>query len=463
MTPLLAQRPRQDRQFERLYRKHAADVYRYALAVLRNPADAEDVTQTTFMNAYRAFRRGERPQAPKNWLIAIAHNVCRQRFRQESRRPNEVELIEELAPAAAEDGERYSAEDIQRALGLLQFNQRSALVMRELEGRSYAEIAAILGLTVGAVETLIFRARRALREQLEGSLSCEEAELALSRAADGVLPRAEKGALRAHLRECKECATTARRMRAQRSALKALGAAPLPGSLVGWVSGWLGGGAAAGSSAVAVKAAAVTAAGLLVAGGGIEGKQLVERRPAAVPRQDARAAATSKPRPAPVRRVVASATPAQSVQSIQAVHGAPAALVVQERKHQKGASAEQDHPSTGQGSGRDDDAPPAGVDQGEDEGADHGHVSQPQTDGREGKQHETREAKSQDKSRRQRAEARADTDAGTDTAAGASVEPPQRPQERRQAPDRACDKARRRLLGPRGREGRIQTRRGRLS
>src|SRR5438876_4757327 len=140
MTPLLAQRPRPDRSFERLYKRHSGDVYRYALAVLRNQADAEDVTQTTFMNAYRAYSRGEHPRTPKNWLIAIAHNVCRQRFRQAARRPSEVELDDGVAAFIPED-EGPSAEDIRRALGELAFNQRAALVMRELEGRSYAQIA----------------------------------------------------------------------------------------------------------------------------------------------------------------------------------------------------------------------------------------------------------------------------------------------------------------------------------
>src|SRR3954463_6537496 len=107
MTPLQLQSRATDRGFERLYRRHAPDVYRYALAVLRNPDDAEDVTQTTFMNAYRAFQRGDRPEARRNWLIAIAHNVCRQRFRQASRRPNEVEFVEETAPAPEEVEERY--------------------------------------------------------------------------------------------------------------------------------------------------------------------------------------------------------------------------------------------------------------------------------------------------------------------------------------------------------------------
>src|ERR671935_1003379 len=96
MTPILA-RQKPDRSLERLYKKHAGDVYRYALVVLRNRADAEDVTQTTFMNAYRALERGERPNAPHNWLIAIAHNVCRQRFRQAARRPSEVAFDDDVA------------------------------------------------------------------------------------------------------------------------------------------------------------------------------------------------------------------------------------------------------------------------------------------------------------------------------------------------------------------------------
>src|ERR687886_209265 len=206
MAPLLAQRARADRAFEKLYQRYVGDVYRYALVVMRNRDDAEDVTQTTFMNAYRAFARGERPRTPQNWLIAIAHNVCRQRFRQAARRPNELPLEEDVPDGFADEEAGPTAEDIRRALGHLAFNQRAALVMRELEGRSYAEIAEILDLSPSAVETLIFRARRALREQLETSLTCGEAELAISRQLDGRLSRREKGALRAHLRQCSECA-----------------------------------------------------------------------------------------------------------------------------------------------------------------------------------------------------------------------------------------------------------------
>src|SRR5215831_18850799 len=302
MTPLLA-RQRPDRAFERLYRKHAGDVYRYALVVLRNEADAEDVTQTTFMNAYRALERGEKPRAPQNWLIAIAHNVCRQRFRQTQRRPNEVELNEELAEAYVED-DPVSAEDIRRALGHLAFNQRAALVMRELEGRSYQEIAEILGLSVSAVETLIFRARRALREQLEEGITCREAELAISKQLDQRLSRQDKGALRAHLRECDDCAGFARSQRAQRGALKALGAIPLPGSLAGLFGG--GGGAAVGGG-LAFKAAALTAGALVATGVSYEG---VRHEVLQKPHAAAAAASTAHHRANPVASKRATATTA---------------------------------------------------------------------------------------------------------------------------------------------------------
>src|ERR687886_1032878 len=259
MAPLLAQRARSDRAFEKLYERHVGDVYRYALVVMRNQADAEDVTQTTFMNAYRAFARGERPQTPQNWLIAIAHNVCRQRFRQLQRRPNELPLEEEDAAQIVPDDDAPTAEDIRRALSHLAFNQRAALVMRELEGRSYAEIAEVLDLSTSAVETLIFRARRALREQLEGGLTCTEAEFAISRQLDGRLPRRDKGALRAHLRECEDCARFARSQRAQRSAIRSLALIPLPPSLSSFF-GHGGGAAAAGTGAAAGAGLATKAA-----------------------------------------------------------------------------------------------------------------------------------------------------------------------------------------------------------
>ena len=230
MTSLLAQRTRTDRAFERLYRKHVLDVYRYALVLLRSPEDAEDVTQATFLNAYRAFVQGERRRATRKWLLGIAHEICSRRERQESSRPEHVELGD-AAEQAVPDEAGPTAAEVSRALGRLAFNQRAALVMREIEGRPYQEIAEILDVSVGGVESLVFRARRALREQLEGALTCHEAERAISRQLDGRLPRSQRGALRAHIRACGDCSSFARSQRAQRAALRRLARVPLPSSL----------------------------------------------------------------------------------------------------------------------------------------------------------------------------------------------------------------------------------------
>jgi RNA polymerase sigma factor (sigma-70 family) len=157
--PVLAR----DEAFEKLYRSYVKDVYHYALALLRNPADAEDVTQTTFLNAYRAFQRGEEIRKPHNWLIKIAHNVARSRYARSSRRVKEVPLEDHVDQLAIPEDEKPNVAGVLRALGRLPFNQRAALIMRELEGRSYSEIADTLDVSVAAVETLIFRARRSLR------------------------------------------------------------------------------------------------------------------------------------------------------------------------------------------------------------------------------------------------------------------------------------------------------------
>ena len=100
--------------------------------ILISTQHAEDVTQTTFLNAYRAFRRGERPAKPENWLIAIAHNVCRMRWRQAGARPREIALDEAPEPVS-HDEERPDLDEVLTALAQLSFNQRAALVVGVLE------------------------------------------------------------------------------------------------------------------------------------------------------------------------------------------------------------------------------------------------------------------------------------------------------------------------------------------
>jgi RNA polymerase sigma factor (sigma-70 family) len=238
---------------ERLYGRHAEDVRRYARMVLRNRSDADDVVQQTFLNALRALRAGVRPERPRQWLIAIAHNECRMHFRRASRRPLEVDLEHAAEAVAGEEGSA-SAEAVREALGHLAPNQRTALVLRELEGRTYDEIAETLGLSGAAVETLLFRARRALREQLETTGSCDDAQALL--AADH-LDELSRRRLRAHARTCRACATLERRRRGRIAAAgrRLAGLLPFPS----WLPTLFEGGAAGGAKAVAVVAAAAVA------------------------------------------------------------------------------------------------------------------------------------------------------------------------------------------------------------
>ncbi|MEX0816077.1 MAG: sigma-70 family RNA polymerase sigma factor [Gaiellales bacterium] len=164
MSP--AQRAVADRSFERLYRRHRRDVYGFALRAVRDPDEAEDVTQTAFLNAYRALHRGDRPQKPRAWLLTIANNIARRQYRDRAARPQEVELDPELPSNGAEWNDLV-AREIQGALRKLRPNRRIAVVLRDIEGLSYAEIAERMNLSEPAVETLLFRARNELQTELE--------------------------------------------------------------------------------------------------------------------------------------------------------------------------------------------------------------------------------------------------------------------------------------------------------
>ena len=284
------------RELDELYRKHAAEVYRYVYAVLGDSADAEDITQTTFVNALRALERGDRPREPTNWLITIAHNLIRQRFRQQAARPREVELDREV-PATEADSDGPSVEDLVRALQRIPPLQREALVLREMEGRSYKEISAILGISQAALETRIFRARRSLAHALENLGRCDRAELALSQRADGRLGRKERKLLVAHLEECPSCARVVVLGMRRRRSFKALALVPLPLSLtlfkgapsasaaagVSAAAGAAGTAAGVGTVGVTAKIAIGFAAVAVASGAGYEGVKVV-RDPVTPPR-----------------------------------------------------------------------------------------------------------------------------------------------------------------------------------
>jgi RNA polymerase sigma-70 factor, ECF subfamily len=155
---------------EELFHEHSRQIYAYCLRRLGSPEEAEDAVQATYLNACRSLLGGFEPRVAQAWLYKVAHNVCltKQRsYRRRSRveRPEDIQSIEEFIAAPDEHGDELLG--IEDALAGLPDQQRRAILLREWQGLSYREVATEMGLSQGAVETLIFRARRSLAAALE--------------------------------------------------------------------------------------------------------------------------------------------------------------------------------------------------------------------------------------------------------------------------------------------------------
>ncbi|MBK5109815.1 MAG: RNA polymerase sigma factor [Thermoleophilia bacterium] len=163
-----------DRGFEQLYRDHLRDVYSYAYYRIGNHHDAEDLTEQTFLQAYRHYARARResngrPLRP--WLIRIAHNLAANYHRDRSRKPQTPLDSIEPPPArhsteAVVEG-RAELRAVMENLQELPEERREALVMRFALGMDNREIARAMGRSDGATKVLIHRAIKQLQERME--------------------------------------------------------------------------------------------------------------------------------------------------------------------------------------------------------------------------------------------------------------------------------------------------------
>ena len=159
-----------DRAFEQLFAMYRDRIEAFIYGKIRDHGRAEDISQEVFMSALRQLRASEQRIAFKPWIYAIAKNACIDEFRRNAR-AREVPVQDDEAlpgvqraalslvaapPAAVESKQRL--EDLRGAFGGLSESHHKLLVMRELEGRSYDEIGARLGMTRQMVESSLFRA-----------------------------------------------------------------------------------------------------------------------------------------------------------------------------------------------------------------------------------------------------------------------------------------------------------------
>ena len=139
--------------------------------LLRDPVEAEDAAQQSFLSAYRSLLTGNRPEYPAAWLATIARNECWTRTQQRMRQPVPERVTEEIAsplPGPVEAAARNAdLTALVAAIGALPAKQRDALLMREFSGMSYAQLSTRLSVSEPAVESLLVRARRELRVLLQ--------------------------------------------------------------------------------------------------------------------------------------------------------------------------------------------------------------------------------------------------------------------------------------------------------
>ena len=169
--------------FERDALVYAHRLYSAALRMTRNTADAEDLVQETFLKAYRGYGGFSEGTNLKAWLYRILTNTFINRYRKLQRRPREVKfdevedlyLYRRLAPAetnrvarSAEDQvfEALEGADVRRAIDSLPERFRMPVLMADLQGFSYKEIAAMLDIPIGTVMSRLHRGRKALQKLL---------------------------------------------------------------------------------------------------------------------------------------------------------------------------------------------------------------------------------------------------------------------------------------------------------
>ena len=172
--------------FEDIVRAHEATVYRLALRQLGSREDAEDAAQEVFLKAYTGLASFRGDSKLSVWLYRITGNVCTDILRRrretvslsqenDEGEPLELELPDERFDPVALTERKDLRERIGAALNALPPEAREILLLRELGGASYDEIAETLGLDLGTVKSRIFRARKKLCALLDGNFSGDRA------------------------------------------------------------------------------------------------------------------------------------------------------------------------------------------------------------------------------------------------------------------------------------------------
>jgi RNA polymerase sigma factor (sigma-70 family) len=238
-----------ERAFAAIFRRYHQPLYRFCLAIVGNPEDAQDALQNTMIKVLRALPGEERKIELKPWIYRIAHNESIDLLR---RRRETSELdVEQVAPGyglSVEVATRERLRGLIADLRELPDRQREVLVMRELSGFDFEEIGVALETTAAVARQTLYEARQSLRQMEEGrEMDCDAVTRSLSDG-DGRVTRRRD--VRAHLRSCAGCREFRDEIGRRQQDLAAL--APLPAvAAAGMLQGLIGGSQAAGGGGLA--------------------------------------------------------------------------------------------------------------------------------------------------------------------------------------------------------------------
>ena len=196
-----------DRAFEVLFDRYQARLLSFCRHMVSSSQDAEDLVQEVFVAAHSAMQADERPINTRPWLYGIARNRCLNHLREPGANGQDSMDVHPHANGATTLDRVQRREELRSVVAdihELPETQRSALVMRELDGLSYTEIAQAMGITLAAVKSLLVRARISLAEASEARIiACDDVRLELAEAAEGL--RKVSGPARRHAKECPSC------------------------------------------------------------------------------------------------------------------------------------------------------------------------------------------------------------------------------------------------------------------
>lgn len=172
-----------DERFADLSSKHRSAIRRYILSLVHDPTVADDLTQETFLRAFRKLETLRDDSRVSAWLYRIATNICRDRYRRSSRSPQTVSIEGSSDDDSTSIGEKLPSTDhpplelwldqhemsacVQEHIEELPDASRAVILLHDVEGMTDAEIADMLGCSLGAVKIRLHRARAKLRNALE--------------------------------------------------------------------------------------------------------------------------------------------------------------------------------------------------------------------------------------------------------------------------------------------------------